>query len=279
MVVCCICGIEWMPDSVSFHKFPKSDNIRNRWLAAINKRITNFTLNKHAKICGQHFALECFIVTETGKRYLKSYAVPSIFDMPLKKKYILTQSVRTDEGDLAITNEEPCSEVTVGTNEVAEDNSQESSVSIVKDPNLTELDTVHSGIFNISVIKEEVIIEDHNADQHEIVPNTSHEELHSEIMSVKENRANGSTTRRQRATKYGTIHSGIVDISLVNKELVDAQRATEKCNVLLRKKLKNSQQKCRRLQRKVTFLTLLIKHLQNKMLSQDSAKSLEVNSE
>ncbi|XP_011334200.1 THAP domain-containing protein 1 isoform X2 [Ooceraea biroi] len=206
MVVCCICGIEWMPDSVSFHKFPKSDNIRNRWLAAINKRITNFTLNKHAKICGQHFALECFIVTETGKRYLKSYAVPSIFDMPLKKKYILTQSVRTDEGDLAITNEEPCSEVTVGTNEVAEDNSQESSVSIVKDPNLTELDTVHSGIFNISVIKEEVIIEDHNADQHEIVPNTSHEELHSEIMSVKENRANGSTTRRQRATKYGTIH-------------------------------------------------------------------------
>ncbi|EZA62354.1 THAP domain-containing protein [Ooceraea biroi] len=95
MVVCCICGIEWMPDSVSFHKFPKSDNIRNRWLAAINKRITNFTLNKHAKICGQHFALECFIVTETGKRYLKSYAVPSIFDMPLKKKYILTQSVST----------------------------------------------------------------------------------------------------------------------------------------------------------------------------------------
>jgi len=69
------------------------------------------------------------------------------------------------------------------------------------------------------------------------------------------------------------LHSGILDISLVNKRLVDAQRATEESNEILKKKLKTSQQKCRRLQRKVKFLTLLIKHLQNKKLLQNNAKS------
>jgi hypothetical protein len=69
------------------------------------------------------------------------------------------------------------------------------------------------------------------------------------------------------------LHSGILDISLVNKRLVDAQYAMEESNEILRKKLKTSQQKCRRLQRKVTFLSLLIKHLQNKRLSQNNIKS------
>jgi len=69
------------------------------------------------------------------------------------------------------------------------------------------------------------------------------------------------------------LHSGILDISLVNKGLINAQRATEESNEILRKKLKTSQQKCRRLQRKVTFLSLLIKHLQNKRLSQNNIKS------
>lgn len=60
-------------------------------------------------------------------------------------------------------------------------------------------------------------------------------------------------------TNEHSLHSGILN----------AQRATEKRNEILRRKLKTSQQKCRRLQRKITFLALLIKHLQKKKLAQN----------
>jgi len=48
-----------------------------------------------------------------------------------------------------------------------------------------------------------------------------------------------------------------------NEEITDLRYAKEYA-ATLKKKLKVSQQKCRRLQSRITFLKLLVKHLQNK---------------
>jgi len=61
------------------------------------------------------------------------------------------------------------------------------------------------------------------------------------------------------------LHSVSLNVSAVSNtgEMTDLQHAREYIETL-KKKLKVSQQKCRRLQTRVTFLKLLVKHLQNK---------------
>ncbi|EZA47042.1 THAP domain-containing protein [Ooceraea biroi] len=97
MAVCCICDVEIgsPPECISFHRFPKQDNRKLRWLTVINENIKNFAFTANSQICSQHFTVDCFVVTCSGRRYLKSNAVPSIFSMPLKQGLEMTQPVNT----------------------------------------------------------------------------------------------------------------------------------------------------------------------------------------
>lgn len=66
---------------------------RNRWLTKIERKICNFSYTATSVICSQHFEKECYTISGTGKFMLKSYAVPTIFNMPLKAKYNVHDTV------------------------------------------------------------------------------------------------------------------------------------------------------------------------------------------
>jgi len=66
---------------------------RNRWLVVIKKKIYNFSYTATSVICNQHFEKDCYYITGTGKFVLKPNAVPSIFNMPLKAKYNIHDTV------------------------------------------------------------------------------------------------------------------------------------------------------------------------------------------
>ncbi|XP_028150713.1 uncharacterized protein LOC114344050 isoform X2 [Diabrotica virgifera virgifera] len=73
---CCVCGIE--SSSVygdrSFHKFPKLEEIRNKWINAIGKTISF----NHAFICSEHFHPKDFINFFAKRRMLQRDSVPSL---------------------------------------------------------------------------------------------------------------------------------------------------------------------------------------------------------
>jgi len=62
---------------------------------------------------------------------------------------------------------------------------------------------------------------------------------------------------------YSGISNDLNNSANNREEITDLQYAKEYA-ATLKKKLKVSQQKCRRLQSRITFLKLLVKHLQNK---------------
>eukprot|EP00794_Sanderia_malayensis_P014700 gene14700-16226_t len=74
---------------VTFHRFPKDNNLRKKWIA--NLKLTNFVCNKNKRLCSDHFSPECYETREfvmdslgltTGNKRLtlKEGAVPTIFD-------------------------------------------------------------------------------------------------------------------------------------------------------------------------------------------------------
>jgi len=74
-------------------RFPKDEDKRVHWFTAIGKKVKNFIFTFNSQICSQHFTMECFVITCSGKRYLKTDAVPSIFNIPLKQGLELVQPV------------------------------------------------------------------------------------------------------------------------------------------------------------------------------------------
>ncbi|XP_067014682.2 zinc finger protein 286A [Anabrus simplex] len=65
----------------SYHQFPKEESLRKKWLHAIRRHdLRNKSVSRYIKVCSKHFAVENFVITETGeRRRLKKNAVPSIF--------------------------------------------------------------------------------------------------------------------------------------------------------------------------------------------------------
>lgn len=60
---------------------------------AIDEKVKNFMFTPNLQICSRHFTVESFVITCSGKRYLKTNAVPSIFNTPLKQGLELIQPV------------------------------------------------------------------------------------------------------------------------------------------------------------------------------------------
>ncbi|CAG9827299.1 unnamed protein product [Diabrotica balteata] len=72
---CCICGKEQSSvyEDVSFHKFPKSEELRNKWISAVGKTISFNT----ALICSEHFHQKDFINFDSKRRQLIKDTVPT----------------------------------------------------------------------------------------------------------------------------------------------------------------------------------------------------------
>ena len=67
-------------NTVSFHFFPKDDQMLEKWLLKINHSIEpDIRVTTHTKICSKHFNDEDLIVTKTGRRLLRHCAIPSTF--------------------------------------------------------------------------------------------------------------------------------------------------------------------------------------------------------
>ena len=70
----------------SFHKFPKNEALRRRWVNAVKRQRSNWNgPSADSQLCSNHFAEDCFITDgvcfrETmGIKTLKPDAVPTIF--------------------------------------------------------------------------------------------------------------------------------------------------------------------------------------------------------
>ncbi|KAJ8679567.1 hypothetical protein QAD02_015354 [Eretmocerus hayati] len=77
VATCSVCGVERLPSgntNRSFHKFPKSVDLREKWFEAIGRRISY----KTAVVCSDHFTREDFRPHSESRPLLKTDAIPSI---------------------------------------------------------------------------------------------------------------------------------------------------------------------------------------------------------
>ncbi|CAJ1056930.1 THAP domain-containing protein 6-like isoform X3 [Xyrichtys novacula] len=73
------CSVETRSRGVTFHCFPKDNQLRKRWEVALRRK--DFTATKFSRLCSEHFRQEDFDRTGQTVR-LRNGAVPSIFSFP-----------------------------------------------------------------------------------------------------------------------------------------------------------------------------------------------------
>ncbi|CAL1680834.1 unnamed protein product [Lasius platythorax] len=214
MSFCCICGLEYTSGTqkISFHRLPKKMEKKSRWLA------------------------NCFVLTGSGKLYLKPDSVPTIFNIPLRAKYNI--------------------------------NLVDQHMQIMQQPNTCDDIANTTRKSSIKYLHEE-------PSSNELIAGTS-----TQNTNIMNNVPEVYTLiQRKRITKLGVVKDKIesenVEVMDCDEDRSKLQRTLEKVTKF-KKKVKMYQQKCRRLEKKVVSLTLLMKHLQDqKLLSDDAAELLE----
>ena len=67
---------------ISFYSFPKDDKMKERFVKIRRDPGINFTVNKHTKVCSEHFGPNDFVAAisdfATARARLHSNAIPSI---------------------------------------------------------------------------------------------------------------------------------------------------------------------------------------------------------
>ena len=80
------------PD-ISFHGLPLENKaLLKTWITKIRRNLNYFNVNKHVKICSEHFRPKDFINPEAKKRRLKRDAVPSVFAWSEEKPETVARS-------------------------------------------------------------------------------------------------------------------------------------------------------------------------------------------
>ncbi|KAG8184525.1 hypothetical protein JTE90_023539 [Oedothorax gibbosus] len=74
------CRAYYKKGHVTLHSFPKDPERRQQWEATVKVKKPNFTATNNSKICSKHFESECFETAKSGGTWLKSDAMPTIFD-------------------------------------------------------------------------------------------------------------------------------------------------------------------------------------------------------
>ncbi|MED6236883.1 hypothetical protein ATANTOWER_015629, partial [Ataeniobius toweri] len=75
---------------LSFHRFPKGDEQRMKWLQIAQRDEGSLRTNSY--ICSRHFEMSCFTLTEEGQLLLSPDAVPTILPVTVKGNEVLDQS-------------------------------------------------------------------------------------------------------------------------------------------------------------------------------------------
>ena len=65
---------------VTFHTLPKDKDRLKIWLVNMKRDTETFKVSKSTRICSRHFQDRDFRTTHKGLRYLKEFAIPSIFN-------------------------------------------------------------------------------------------------------------------------------------------------------------------------------------------------------
>ena len=61
----------------SFHKFPKDDALRRRWVSAVKRQRSNWDgPSKDSQLCSKHFEEGCFITD--GVRFREEMGIPTV---------------------------------------------------------------------------------------------------------------------------------------------------------------------------------------------------------
>lgn len=98
--------------NISFHKFPKNPEMREKWIKAINQK--DFKPSIHSRICSKHFVKDCFIGNAwSHKRNLKHNALPCVLEelpkapcmQPIEIVYLPSSKLKTE--DASSNNEFP----------------------------------------------------------------------------------------------------------------------------------------------------------------------------
>ncbi|KAM7285036.1 tRNA (adenine(37)-N6)-methyltransferase isoform X1, partial [Ixodes scapularis] len=73
---------------VSFHRFPRNEDTRKRWIVAIKRdEGPSFQVSMATKVCSKHFVTEDFVPNvASGQRMLRDDAVPSVFSFKKPKR-------------------------------------------------------------------------------------------------------------------------------------------------------------------------------------------------
>ncbi|XP_018403793.1 PREDICTED: uncharacterized protein LOC108780536 [Cyphomyrmex costatus] len=139
----------------------------------------------------------------------------------------------------------------------------------------TTSNTSHSETLDITVIEKENI----NVHQQQ-----SYIENLKTTINMEENQNNSYRQSafifKKHTTKFGIIQSSPLDISTTTEEMTLQEELCKerKINAKLKKKIKILQQRNRRIQKRITSMSLLLKHLQDrKLLSEDAAEMLQVS--
>ena len=99
---------------ISFHSFPKDDKMKKEWFVKIRRDPgINFTVNKHTKVCSEHFGPNDFVAAipdfPTARACLQSNAIPSIFPWSTEvyKRKSFTSSKATASFQGCVSDIEP----------------------------------------------------------------------------------------------------------------------------------------------------------------------------
>ncbi|XP_018318361.1 THAP domain-containing protein 1-like, partial [Mycetomoellerius zeteki] len=69
MKTCSACGYQKKPggqEKISFHTFPKKENIRQAWIEVMG--LENVDPTRNSVLCSQHFSEECFYYSMGGMK-------------------------------------------------------------------------------------------------------------------------------------------------------------------------------------------------------------------
>uniref|UniRef100_A0A1B6DLM1 THAP-type domain-containing protein n=1 Tax=Clastoptera arizonana TaxID=38151 RepID=A0A1B6DLM1_9HEMI len=75
--------------NLSFHRFPKDDDLRKRWVKSMN-RDNSSQIHKYSFLCSNHFEPSCLIKWNNGITNLKHGSVPTIFSIESKTTEVIT---------------------------------------------------------------------------------------------------------------------------------------------------------------------------------------------
>ncbi|XP_011860096.1 PREDICTED: uncharacterized protein LOC105557458 [Vollenhovia emeryi] len=282
MKTCSVCGYKPTNDkeNISFHTFPKEENIRHEWIKAIGKK--NFVPKKFSVVCSQHFLSNCFYYPIGGAKHrvqLKSGSVPTIIGERFSRKNVqnktdmsLKQNLTSINSNIdSIVEENNAINYSNIDSVVEENNAINSNIDIVEEKNM--IVKLESKCFEADTTDCESNMAT------EITSSTNYtadDTMDSTCQMRAEDTYKGHPgTPKCKRNRYGNHNTYIGDCS--ETDFQSPRKAKRNWKIAMshikeqRRKLATIRRQNSRLRKKVTNLETLIKNLKSKKLVSDDA--------